>query len=72
MKPCFWGMEIKDTSVLSCRSCRNLLSVFAPGINPGSISAGEGVASSVKDFPNAIRAKCMKAFSCGIIGDIEA
>jgi nicotinate phosphoribosyltransferase len=34
MKPCFWGMKIKDAAVLSCRSCRNLLSVFAPSINP--------------------------------------
>ena len=71
MKPCFCGMKIKDTAVLSCRSCRNLLSVFAPGINPGSISAGEGVASSVKDFPNTIRAKSMKPFSCRVICDIE-
>ena len=48
-----------------------LLAVFSPGIDPYTVTAGEGVACDREDFTDRCSAKGMKSLAVHIVGDIE-
>ena len=49
----------------------DFLAVFAPGIDPYAVTAGEGVACDREDFTDGCSAKGMQSLAAHIVGDVE-
>ena len=47
------------------------LAVFAPGIDPYAVTAGEGVACGREDITDCCSAECMQSLAAYIVCDVE-
>lgn len=54
-----------------CRSRINLLTLFAPSVDPCSLSTREGITAYCQDLTHTTCTKCMQPFAVHVIGNIE-